>query len=261
MKPAALLIALVLSGLGVTAAVGQPAPVTLAPQGRANLNISPKRVTFDRSHRSGSIYIFNQGDAAATFDISLVDRVMLPDGQILALADALANPLTKAVAERVKSARDLLQLSPKRVTLNPGQGQTIRLRVAGAPDDPAVAELRSHLTIVTIPPRESGTTAEAAAANTAPGELRFTINALFGLSVPAIVRLGDPDVKAGLQNASLTFEAIGDKPVASAPLWSAPLEVIHRLCWSEDHFGWMERWQGSTTSRKRSSASCVRLMC
>ncbi len=43
--------------------------------------------------------------------------------------------------------------------------------------------------------------------------------------------------------------------------WSDPFEVIHPLCWSEDHFGWMERWQGSTTSRKRSSASCVRLMC
>src|ERR1019366_75613 len=22
--------------------------------------------------------------------------------------------------------------------------------------------------------------------------------------------------------------------------WSAPLEVVHPFCWSEDHFGWME---------------------
>ncbi len=43
-------------------------------------------------------------------------------------------------------------------------------------------------------------------------------------------------------------------------VWSDPLEVIHPLCWSEDHFGWMERWQGSTTSPKRSSPSCGRLM-
>jgi hypothetical protein len=40
--------------------------------------------------------------------------------------------------------------------------------------------------------------------------------------------------------------------VASAPFqWSAPLEVIHPVCWSEDHFLEMERW---------ASPSCVRLM-
>ena len=42
--------------------------------------------------------------------------------------------------------------------------------------------------------------------------------------------------------------------------WSAPLEVIHPECWSEDHFGGWKRWQGSDTSRKRSSRSCGRLM-
>jgi hypothetical protein len=41
--------------------------------------------------------------------------------------------------------------------------------------------------------------------------------------------------------------------------WSAPLEVVHPFCWSEDHFGWMESWQGSITSPKRSSPSCGRL--
>ena len=40
--------------------------------------------------------------------------------------------------------------------------------------------------------------------------------------------------------------------------WSAPSEVIHPVSWSEDHFGWNERWQGSGTSRKRSSPSCGR---
>ena len=42
-------------------------------------------------------------------------------------------------------------------------------------------------------------------------------------------------------------------------VWSAPLEVVHPFCWSEDHFGWMEPWQGSVTSLKRSSPSCGRL--
>jgi hypothetical protein len=201
-----------------------PAPVpTFAPANGANLNISPKRVTLDRNHRTGTIYVFNQGTGAGTFDISLVDRVMLPDGQILPVADAQANPAAKAVADRVKSAQPILQVSPRRITLNPGQGQTVRLRVSGTPDDPAVVELRSHLTISSLPPRESGTTPEAAAANAPDGQLRFQINALLGLSVPAIVRLADPDVRAGIENAHVTFERIGPATGPLTPVLSFDL--------------------------------------
>jgi hypothetical protein len=243
-RPVAFLSALVLLATsGATAAAAQPtpaapaapqqaaavpqpaagAPVIIAPPSGANLNISPKRVTFDRNRRSGSIYIFNQGSAPGTFDISLVDRVMLPDGQILPLTDAQAKPENKAVADQVQSARAILQVSPRRVTLSPGQGQTIRLRVLTAPADPGVVELRSHLTISTLPPRDSGTTAEAAA-NAAPsGELRFQINALLGLSVPAIVRLNDPDVRAGLENARITYEQLSGPKGPATPVLNLDL--------------------------------------
>ena len=195
----------------------------IAPPSGANLNISPKRVAFDRNHRSGSIYIFNQGSAQATFDISLVDRVMLPNGQILPMADAQATPEGREIAGRVKSAQTILQVSPRRVTLNPGQGQTVRLRVITAPAEPGVVELRSHLTISTLPPRDSGTTAEAAAANAPNGELRFQINALLGLSIPAIVRLNDPDIRAGVENAHITSEQLGGPKAPPTPVLSLDL--------------------------------------
>ena len=184
------------------------AATRIAPASGANLNISPKRVTFDRNHRAATVYIFNQGSGPGTFDISLIDRVMMPDGQILAVSDAQGNPDTKAVADRVQSAQSILQIAPRRVTLAPGQGQTVRLRVVGAPSDPKVSELRSHLTIATLPPRDAGTTADAAAANTTTSELKFQINALLGLSIPAIVRLGDPDVRAGLENPRVSLEKL-----------------------------------------------------
>jgi len=219
MKASAVLFAaalLAVPGVPLAQPAVQSPSAPASPATGANLNISPKRVTFDRTHRSGTIYIFNQGNAPGAFDITLVDRVMLPDGQILPLADALANPDTKAIADRVRSAQNVLQVSPRRVTLNPGQGQTIRLRVAAAPDDPSIVEVRSHLTISTLPPRDSGTTAEAAAAaSNGSGELRFQINALLGLSVPAIVRLNDPDIRAGVENAHVELLRVGD---AKGPL-------------------------------------------
>ena len=81
----------------------QPAPAA-APQPTvttvgANLNISPKRVTFDRNRRSATVYIYNQGTAAATFDITMVDRAMMPDGQIVALADAANDGLDALLIE------------------------------------------------------------------------------------------------------------------------------------------------------------------
>jgi hypothetical protein len=182
----------------------------------ANLNISPKRVTFDRTRRSATVYIYNQGTAAASFDIALVDRVMLPDGQIIAVADAAERPEAKAVADQVKSAQSMLVVSPRRVNLAPGQGQTIRLRLNTTEGQ---GEFRSHLTITTIPPRDAGLTAEAAA-GTGGNELRFQINSVFGLSIPAIVRLGDPDVRAGIENLRIEYADISPDGT-SAPVRTA----------------------------------------
>lgn len=237
MKLPALFPALVLlASLSVGPAPAQPAPTAPPPAetsaatpatapiaSGANLNISPKRVTFDRNHRSATVYIFNQGSAAGTFDISLIDRVMTPDGQILPVTEAQTKPETKAVADRVQSAQSVLQVAPRRVTLNPGQGQTVRLRIAAAPADAGASELRSHLTISTLPPRDAGTTADAAAANAQTGQLRFQINALLGLSIPAIVRLNDLDVRAGLENAHVSLERLNGPNGPETPTVSVDL--------------------------------------
>ena len=168
----------------------------------ANLNISPKRVTFDRTRRTATVYIYNQGGAPATFDITLVDRAMMSDGQIVTLIDAKTNAAQKGVADQVKSASALIAVSPRRATLAPGKGQTIRLRVSGGEAD--TGEFRTHLTITTIPPADLGLTAEQASAG-APNELRFQVNSVFGVSIPAIVRLGDLDVRAAIENLRIDY--------------------------------------------------------
>ncbi len=210
--------------VGASQTQAQPAaPAAAAPATTvgANLNISPKRVTFDRNRRTATVYIYNQGAAAASFDVGLVDRTMLPDGQILAVDDATQRADAKTYAEQVKSAQKMLLVSPRRVTLAPGQGQTVRLRV-GATTDTAPAEYRSHLTITTIPPRDAGLTAEAAA-GLAPNELRFQINSIFGLSIPAIVRVGDLDVRASLENVRVEYAEVS--PDGRAPPRRTPMLV------------------------------------
>jgi P pilus assembly chaperone PapD len=201
------------------AAPAAPVPTVTTTTVGANLNISPKRVTFDRNRRSATVYIYNQGTAPATFDIGLIDRFMTPDGQIMAVNEVASRPELKPVSDRLASAQGMLLASPRRATLAPGQGQTIRLRVGNLPDA-ATGEYRTHLTITTIPPADVGITAEAAAAG-APNELRFQINSVFGLSIPAIIRVGEPDVRAGIQNARIEHAEIsvdGQAPARRTPI-------------------------------------------
>ncbi|UTP38841.1 hypothetical protein M9M90_16670 [Phenylobacterium sp. LH3H17] len=175
------------------------APGTASAQVGADLNISPKRVVFDPNGRSASVYVFNQGDAPATYSVALVDRVMLDTGEIIAIDDAQKDPAKAATAAMVKSAKSLITFTPRRVTLAPKTSQLVRLRVL-RPGDLAAGEYRTHLTVTAIPPEDTGVTAEQAAAGLQPGEMTVRVVALFSLSIPLIVRHGPEDVRGGVEN-------------------------------------------------------------
>jgi hypothetical protein len=152
----------------------------------ADLNISPKRLVLGGANRAGVVYVFNRGTAGASYAIDLVDRVMLEDGQIVPLAEVTAGTDAANVASRLRSARAMITFSPRRVTLGPGESQTIRVRVL-PPQGLASAEYRTHLTVATLPPEDAGLTADQAAA-TSESELSTRVVALLALSIPLIVR-------------------------------------------------------------------------
>ena len=200
-----------------------PAPADPTPVAKvgANLNISPKRLTFDRAGKSATVYIFNQGSTPAAVDIGLIDRVMEPSGQITPADQAATKPETKPLVDRLQSAKPMLLATPHRAVLAPGKGQTIRIRVMpGAAEQMARGEYRTHLTVTTIPPRDLGTTAEEAA-GVKPGELSFTVYSVFGISIPVIVRLGEPDVRAAVENPHLVWADVPQpdgKPAKRTPV-------------------------------------------
>lgn len=199
----AAVLAIVLAASAVAApATSQPSPAQ--PAVTAFLNITPKRLTFDRGQRNGTVFLLNQGSGPVTVDIALVDRVMLPDGQIAPVSDSASRQDVKDIAAGLKSARELLQVSPRRVTLLPGRPQTVRVRLSSLPEATA-GEHRSHLTITTLPPADTGITAEAAAAGGQANELRFQITAVYGLSIPLIVRPADAQVGATLESARVEY--------------------------------------------------------
>jgi P pilus assembly chaperone PapD len=202
-----------------------PASAAALKVGAANLNITPRRAIFEGNKRTEAVYVFNQGNAAVTVDVALVDNIMLASGEIVPVASAPEKgaSATEPLA-RLRSARSLIVATPSRIVLAPGKGKTVRLR-AGMPDAAAgPGEYRTHLTVTTLPPPSSGVTVDAAATNR--GELAFTINTVFGISIPLIVRSGGVTATAafgpfGLESAPP--QPAGANPATPPAILTVPL--------------------------------------
>ncbi|MDB5459366.1 MAG: hypothetical protein JWO72_1107 [Caulobacteraceae bacterium] len=188
-----ILVALVCALL---ASVG--APARAQQQLGADLNVSPRRVVFEANSRAQTVLIFNAGTQPATYNIELVDRVMMLDGRILTIAESPQTPDAAAVVGRLKSAKAFVNFTPRRVTLAPGESQTIRVRALRPADLPA-GEYRTHLTVTASPPEDLGLTAEQAAAPSS-AVLSVRLATLFSVAIPMIVRQGAADQRAGVEN-------------------------------------------------------------
>jgi hypothetical protein len=186
---------------GLALLISLSAAVSGQAQVGADLNISPKRVAFEGAVRSTTVYIYNRGSEPAAYKIDLVDRVMTPDGQIRAMDDITKDPKAAGETARFKSALPMIQYTPRRVTLAPGQSQTVRLRLL-RPADLVDGEYRTTLTVSSLPPEDVGLTAEQAV-KPGGGELSIKVIPLFGISIPVIVRQGAQTTAARLENVVL----------------------------------------------------------
>ncbi len=204
---------MVIHGLAVVSGVFCLASIGKAQV--ADLNVSPKRLVLDQTSRAGAVYVFNRGARPATYEVSLEDRVMTPDGRIRSLEEAEGVPDAAAAIARAKSARSMILFTPHRVTLEGGSSQVVRLRVL-RPVDLAAGEYRAHLTVRELPPDTAGLTAEQAAANE-KGALAIQITTLLAVSLPVIVRQGPPDIRAGIEGVGYAIGTAPAGPSAGQP--------------------------------------------
>lgn len=164
-----------------------------------NINISPKRVVFSGGTANSVVYIFNRGEEATTYRVELVDRVMLRNGEIRAKDELISSGVEVNLIGKLKSSASMIQFTPRRVTLQPGQSQAIRLRLL-RPASLADGEYRTTLTVSAVPPEDIGVTADQAFAET-EGELSIKAIARFEISIPLIVRHGQLDGQVRIDNA------------------------------------------------------------
>jgi P pilus assembly chaperone PapD len=174
--------------LGLLGALG--ATAAHARRGPSDLLIAPTRVVFEGRLRTAEITLVNTGSATATYRISFVHLRMDEQGGTKEIDTAAAKP-----GERF--ADELIRYSPRQVTLEPNVAQTVRMQVR-KPADLEPGEYRSHLLFRAVP-----SAAPDLETTRDPAAFSVQLTAIYGVSIPIIVRHGDTAAKATLSELEI----------------------------------------------------------
>ncbi len=142
--------------------------------------LAPTRVVFEGRTRSAVVRLINPNNEACSFKVELVAVRM----------DDFGNRAeTKTPDAGELFAQKLIRFSPRRTTLPPRGLQTLRLMVR-KPGDLPEGEYRAHLKVTPIPdaPTEKQGNGQEA------GKVSISIDLLFSISIPIIIRHGEGDV-------------------------------------------------------------------
>lgn len=184
---------LVLSGL-LVAALGVPSAAL------ADLMLYPTRIVISGAQRSAQVEIVNKGGKPETYRISIVNRRMNETGDIV---------VAEAPGPGDNFASDMLVHSPRQVTLQPGQSQTVRVSVR-RPAELAEGEYRSHLQFDRQPDLNAQNDLENLDGDD-KGQVAVSLEALIGASIPVIVRQGETRAEVSLAELALS-PAAGEGP-------------------------------------------------
>ncbi len=161
---------------------------------QGDLLVTPRRVVLDGRKRSMDLSLANIGKDTATYTISFVQIRMTEEGTF----ETITEP-----DEGQKFASPFLRFFPRSVTLRPDEVQTIKIQATGTRElEPG--EYRSHLYFRAVP-RDKPLGEETPAQND-PSTISIKLIPVFGITIPVIVRVGEPSADVTLSDISLTFE-------------------------------------------------------
>ena len=186
MRPFRSWILPVLLACGLAAALPAQAPPPAG--GAGDLLLAPTRVVFEGRKRSAEVNLSNIGPAQATYRISLVRMEMDEAGSIK------ERPLDPGS----ESLLSLFRFSPREVTLQPQESQTVRIQVRKPAELPA-GEYRLHMVFRAVPP---ATSAAATPAEPAKG-LSIKLTPIYGIAIPLIIRHGETAAQVSIAEPAL----------------------------------------------------------
>jgi P pilus assembly chaperone PapD len=121
--------------------------------------VAPVKLEFEGRTRSGTFKVLNKDSEVVHYRIVFAPLIEKDKG---------------------KDAKDWVRFSPRRISLNPGQHQTIRV-VVRKPLDLAPGEYTARILIQAIPPVREKSTEPA-------GKIQVNLDIVYGVSIPIIIK-------------------------------------------------------------------------
>jgi P pilus assembly chaperone PapD len=170
--------------------------------------VAPTRIVFDKGQRAATVYVSNKGNEPATLRISVVNKRMLDTGLIVDVD-------TPQPDERF--LKDMIRFSPRRIVVEPGSSQTVRLLLRKPTSPPLPpGEYRAHLVLRSTPPPPTQTSTSVP--NTK--EITVAAMAIIETSIPLIYRKGSLAASARFSSSDARLET----PSGGAPMLTVRLE-------------------------------------
>ena len=158
--------------------------------------IAPTRIVLEEGANSATVHVGNNGDLPVALRISVVDKRMLESGLIVDASEAEPGEVFGA---------HLIRFSPRRLVMQPSQGQTVRLlvrRPSGEQLPPG--EYRSHLVFrsVPIPPPANQDVPEDES-----DDINISVRAIIETSIPVIYRVGELPAAVSFSESDIHLES------------------------------------------------------
>ena len=141
----------------------------------ADMLISPTRVMMDNENRSATLVLRNPSNGSRSYRLTWEDKRATESGGYSKIAED----------EEWPSASDMVRLSPRQITVGPGENQTVRFSFRPPADLPS-GEYRSHLLLQVIPDISEPT---ATLDSSSPDEnVGIRVFMQMSFSIPVVVR-------------------------------------------------------------------------
>lgn len=165
--------------------------ITQKPKAQGNLMIIPKRIVFEGQKKTHEISLANTGTDTARYLISIIQMRMKEDGSFEKITEPDSGQYF---------AKDYVRYFPRNVVLPPDETQVIKVQLTKA-DKLLPGEYRSHIYFRADQQNKPAEDSTALPDTTA---ITIKLKAIFGITIPLIIRKGESDAKAAVSELSLS---------------------------------------------------------
>ncbi len=169
---------------------------------QGNLMLMQKRVVFEGNKRIAAVQYANTGQDTARYVVSLVHNRMKEDGSMERIEEA---------APGEWFADDHVRYFPRNIVLGPNESQTMKIQLV-KDRNLKPGEYRSHLYFRAVPNVDYSS--ENKKNNNE--ELSVSLKAVFGITIPLIIRVGENN--SSVQLSDLAFTTQDGTPVVDFSL-------------------------------------------